>query len=138
MMDELNDYNKIMTNKLNNALIPNVYLELVTDEMDKKKRYHILKKYFTENITKNLYQNMDLLATVKTDFAQFKHMYIMVARELFLNFLLAVETLVAERGCYKLDHTKINVDANIVGFTTDKNLSTDEYSICQSYLQSQK
>ena len=67
MIDDLNDYNKIMTNKLNNALIPNVYLELVTDEMDKTKRYHILKKYFTENITKNLYQNMDLLATVKID-----------------------------------------------------------------------
>ena len=142
----MSNYHKIMSDNLNYAISPNLYLELVKDETNKEKRFLILKKYFTENITKNVYQNMDLLDASRADFEQFKKMYIMIAKDLFLNILLAVDTLVSERKCYELD---ISTDIlgpplqnNSIPWTdsvplTQCNDSTEnEFSICESYLTS--
>lgn len=96
-IDREDNYKKLINNTLNNALIPDNYLQFVKNETDREKRFIILKKYFSENITKCLYQNMDLLNAIETDFEQFRNMYMMIAQNLFINLLLAVETLVTER-----------------------------------------
>lgn len=131
----MSNFNELMQDELNYALEPNIYLEEIKKESDKEKRFKILKKYFTENITKTIYQNMDLLSASQANFDQFKNMYIMIAKDLFLNILLAVDTLVAERQCYKLDISQINVCDNIYGTMSDKeNSDENEYSICHSYI----
>ncbi|XWV25217.1 putative ORFan [Tupanvirus deep ocean] len=132
----MNNYEKVMQDDINHALEPNKYLELVKNESDKEKRYNILKKYFTENITKNVYQNMDLLYSSQANFDQFKNMYVMIAKDLSLKVLLAVDTLVSERGSYQLDLSEINSYNNIFQPDLfDKSIkSDDEYSICQSYI----
>lgn len=133
----MSNYHKLMEDDLNHALQPNIYLEEIKNETNREKRFNILKKYFTENITKNVYQNMDLLNTTQTDFNQFKNMYVMIAKDLFLNFLLAVDTLVAERQCYTLDTSKIDICNNIFGSTTtEQSDDQNEYSICESYISS--
>lgn len=117
---------ELLQNNFNYAIEPNKYLEKIKQETDKEIRFNILKKYFTENITKNIYQNMDLLHSTKTDFDQFKNMYIMIAKDLFLNILLAVDTLVAERQYYILDTSKVDICNNIVGITSTEE-NTDKY-----------
>lgn len=132
----MNNYHKIMQDELNYALLPNIYLEEVKKETNKEKRFNLLKKYFTEHITKNLYQNMDLLNATQIDFDQFKNMYVMIAKELFLNILLAVETLVNEKQHYRLDTSQIDVCNNILGSTSEQyDDRENEYSICQTYLE---
>lgn len=126
----MSDYNKLMADDTNHALESNVYLDEIQKETDKEKRFQILKKYFTETITKNLYQNMDLLNASSTDFKQFKSMYIMIAKDLIINMLLAVNTLVSERGIYNLDPEDIDILSNIVGLTNSE-CEENEYSICE-------
>jgi hypothetical protein len=112
---------------INYALEPNTYLEQFKNERDHQKKQLALKKYFTERITKILYQNMDLLHATNADFEQFKRMYLMISKDLFVNVLFAVDTLVTENGISFTD----NIDI------TESNLFSEpnEYSICESYLK---
>lgn len=123
----MTNYYELIKDDLNYALESNKYLDETKKEADKEKRFNILKKYFVENITKNIYQNMDLLQTVQTDFDKFKHMYRMIGNSLFLNILFAVEVLTTEKKCYQIDlpepiHTE--------------GVSNNEYTICESYINS--
>jgi len=115
-----------MLDNINHALEPNLYLELVKNETDKEKRFMILKKYFTENITRQLYQNMDLLHATDIEFEQFKNVYLLIAKDLFMNILLAADVLGSERQCYRLD--------NFISKPID---TENEYSICESVLGSE-
>lgn len=128
-----NNYSKLMTDNINYALIPNCYLEEIKKETNREKRFNLLKKYFVEKITTNLYQNMDLLHSTQTDFEQFKKMYLMIGKDLFMNILLAIDSLLIERGTYELDKLySVNVPMCMI---TDSNMDSDnEYSICESYL----
>ena len=150
----MSDYHKLMTDDINYALEANIYLNKIQHETNKEKRFQILKKYFTEAITKNLYQNMDLLnstlmsplftsknndnqadqAELK-DFSQFKSMYVMIAKDLILNVLLAVNTLVTERGIYNLDSKNVGILSNIIGQTNSECVE-NEYSICEKCIMS--
>lgn len=137
----MSNYNNLIADNINYALEPNIYLENLKKESDKEKRTNILKKYFSENITKNFYQNMDLLYAADANFDQFKNIYGMVAKNLFMNVLLAVDTLVAERKTYDLNKTKINID-DVILFCSENNADSDEesgttqseYSICESHI----
>lgn len=125
----MSNFDQIMTDNLNYALEPNSYLELVKNETDKNKRYHLLKKYFTENITKNFYQNMDLLNASQIGFEQFKNMYIMIAKDLTLKLLLAINILSSERESYDLDFDDIKMS-----LLDNNETGVDMYSICKSFL----
>jgi len=103
---------------INYALEPNKYLEKIKNETDPIKKQIMLKKYFTERITKSLYQNMDLLHAMDADFDQFKKMYSMISKDLYINILLAVNTL------------------TIVNDSFDTTETDNEYSICESYSNS--
>jgi hypothetical protein len=95
---------------INYALEPNQYLEKMKNESDPIRKQMELKKYFTERITKSLYQNMDLLYTMRADSDQFRKTYSTVSKDLFINILLAVDTL-----------------------STNNDTIEKEYSICESY-----
>lgn len=142
---QTNNYEKIINDTSNYAIETNKYLEQIKVETDKEKRFNLLKKYFTENITKNLYHNMDLLNTAQIDFDQFKNMYVLIAKDLFLNILLASDTLISEKHAYCLDTSQIDACDNIISLESDfpkssssisisKDDSDNEYSICQSYI----
>lgn len=125
----------LLVDDTNYALEPNVYLEKIKNETNREKIFQILKKYFTENITKNLYQNMDLLNTTPTDFEQFKSLYVMIAKDMVMNTLLAVTILVKERNIYELNADNINVFNSIVGITNTEQ-EENEYSICEACIMS--
>lgn len=131
-------FDQLMADDLNYALEANSYLEEIKRETDKEKRFKLLKKYFTEKITRNLYQNMDLLYATDTDFEKFKSMYLMVAKDLFLNVLLAADTLISERGVYELDPTSMNGMCDslfghiLLDGTDSVATDSDEYSIVSS------
>jgi hypothetical protein len=126
----MSEYHKLIKDDINYALKPSFYLEQLKKETNKEKRFNMLKKYFTEKITQDLYQNMDLLFATTTDFEQFKKMYLMIARDLFMNTLLAVDTLVEEKGNYQLDLSSVK------SMTKSNSLSNEasEYSIVESYM----
>jgi hypothetical protein len=141
----VSDYHTLMSNDLNYALEPNAYLEQIKNETDKEKRYQILKKYFTEKITRNLYQNMDLLYSTQVNVEQFQHIYTMVEKDLFMNILLAVDTLISEGGINKSEYGFNSTVTNNTGYAntgyantgyanTGYANTTDEYSICESYM----
>ena len=113
--DQLGQLDQLdQSDNLNYAIEPNKYIEQLKNETDQEKKFNLLKKYFTESITKKLYQNMDLLYAMNVDFEQFKNMYVMISKDLFLNVLLAVDTLVTERKKYVLDTSKINITSSLV------------------------
>lgn len=124
-------YEKILNDTLNYAIESNEYLEQVKNEIDQEKRFNLLKKYFTEKITKNLYHSMDLLNTAQTDFNQFKNMYILIAKDLFLNIILAADTLIGEKHSYHLNTSHIDICGDINDIDNNTN---NEYSICRSYI----
>lgn len=128
----MTNYHKLIQDNLNYALEPNKYLDEIKNEDDKEKRFNILKKYFVENITKNIYQNMDLLQTVQTNFDKFKHTHNVIGNDLFLNILFAIKILVAERQGYQIDISKINICENLSKSIDDEN--NNEYTICESYI----
>lgn len=136
----MSSYEKLMNDTSNYAIETNEYLEQIKVEIDKEKRYNLLKKYFTENITKNFYHNMDLLNTAHTDFEQFKNMYILIAKDLFLNILLATDTLIGEKHSCHLNTSQIDICGDVIDVehNTDQKINSDicnnEYSICQSYI----
>jgi len=112
---------------INYALEPNQYLEQFRDEIVPEKKLIALKKYFTERITKNLYQNMDLLHATNADFEQFKKMYLMISKDLFINILFAADTIATENGFDISD----NITSQI--HTSSTQTRESEYSICESY-----
>ena len=143
---ELN-HQRLMKDDINHAIEQNTYLAQIESETDKEKRFNLLKKYFTEGITTNLYQKMDLLYSSQTEFANFKDMYFMVGKFMFMNILLATDTLVNTKGKYKLelDQDRVNNIAtnsrevprpvrqdNVEQSDADTDI---EYSICASYLK---
>jgi len=130
----MSNYDKLVNDNLNRALEPNVYLEEIKNETDKEKKFNILKKYFTENITKNIYQNMDLLNNTPSNFDQYKKTYTLIAKDLFFNILLAADTLINEKQVYELDISKVNIQNN--NFNITHNEPCNEYSICESYIRS--
>lgn len=121
------DYYRIINDDTNYALEPSSYLEQLKNEPDGEKKFKLLKKYFVEKITRGLYQNMDLLNTTQADFEKFKNMYLMIARDLFMNTLLAVDTLAPERGAHVPFY---------FGPGSAKTDPDNEYSICESYISS--
>lgn len=90
---------------INYALEPNRYLEKIKNESDPNKKQNELKKYFAERITKSLYQNMDLLYMVHIDSHQFKKIYSMIGKDLFINILLALDTLGAKNDTIEKEYT---------------------------------
>lgn len=116
-------YHKIVNDSTNYAIESNVYLEAIKNEDDSEKKYMMLKKYFTEKITRNLYQNMDLLFATKTNMEEFAKMHKMISKDLQMNMLLAVDTLVDVRKIYKLDP---------IISTYDK--MNNKYTICESMI----
>lgn len=124
------NFDQIMNDHNNYALEPNSYLELVKHENDKNKRYQLLKKYFTENITKNFYQNMDLLNASHVGFEQFQNMYLMISKDLTLKLLLAINILSSEKETYDLC-----VDDIKTALLNHKENEMEMYSICKSYLE---
>lgn len=113
------------TNEINYALERNAHLDILKYVNEKDQRFEILKKYFTEKITKDIYQNMDLLYAASADFDQFKNMYMLISKDLYMNIFLAVNILSTERG----------ISTNII---TDTSETNDEYSICHSYTKKNK
>jgi hypothetical protein len=138
------NHQKLIEDNVNHAIEQNSYLAQMYKETDKEKRFRLLKKYFTENITSNLYQKMDLLYSSEADFDHFKDMYFMVGKFLFMNILLATDTLVNEKGKYKLDLNQAqvtNVTANartIPQYIDDLDGDSPEYSICETYMRKNK
>lgn len=127
-----------MTDNTNHAILSNEYLDFVKKETDKEKRFNILKKFFVQDITKNVYQNMDLLNALQTDFDKFNNMYTLIKKDLILKVLLAVDTLVSERQCYQIDLSEINIYDNIFTNGTSSTDNENEYSICESYIGRKK
>ena len=99
---------RVNIDNVNYAIEENEYLSRINSEKNPDKRFELLKRYFTENITKNVYMKMDLLNSATED--GFKDMYYTVGKFLFMNILLAVETLVSEKGTYKLELKQDNIN----------------------------
>ena len=120
-----------MTDRINHALEPSKYLEEIRNETDREIRFTILKKFFTEKITRDVYQNMDLLQmTSKEDFDEFKKMYIIIAKNIYLNLLMAVDCLVSERKEYKLSPSDTKIDMDF--FRTQSEKKIEEESAVKS------
>lgn len=128
----MDNYHKIINSNTNYALYPNIYLDQLQTEPDRKKKFNILKKYFTETITKQLYQNMDLLHSTNMDYEQFKDIYLLIAKDLFMNVLLALDILATEHCAARSKE----ISNSIVPITNKKRYN--EYTICESYIKSQK
>lgn len=150
----------ITFNNFNNSqfiLQSNFYINQIKNESDINKRFILLKKYFAYSITKNIYEKMDLLYTTNMTYEQYRNMYVLIAKEIYLNILLAVETLVNERGIYSLDMSDLGITKNdlteiktnakssknieIINNHQQTNLNNNnnnpnEYSICESYILS--
>ncbi len=130
------NYNDLMLDNTNHALLPNEYLDYFKNETDKDKRFEILKKYFTEDITKNVYQDMDLLNTQKIESEKFNNTRAIIKKHLILKILLAVNTLVSERQYYDINLAAITSNSKIFG--SESIASDNEYSICQLYMNRNK
>lgn len=123
----IDDYAKIMQDTDNHAIEIDKYLAQISDEKDPNKRFSTLKRFFTERITRELYQNMDLIHSISTTPEQFKKIYLTIAKSIFLNLIVAVDVLSVEKT------TDVNKDSRNISI--DDLFKTSQYTICEAYCQ---
>jgi hypothetical protein len=107
------NFEKLTKDQLNYAIESSAYLDQLSIETDPENRYQLIKKYFTEKITKSLYQHMDLLQSSTISGEKLKSIYELIKKDLNMNITMAINVLSSER---KMEDEPDN-----------------EYSICQSY-----
>lgn len=120
-MDSLFDNCDYLLDDVQNyAIKKDIYLEAIekNEYIDSIDKYKLLKKHFTENLTRSFYQKMKLLELISDDKLRGKEyadIYDKIEKSLAAQIMLAVETLKKEKNTRK---------------------SSDKHSIIKKYINS--
>lgn len=120
---------------INVSLLENPCLEKLKYVEDREERFRLVKEYFARSITHSLYEKMDLLSASNVDPENMKNMHSIISKHLFIDLLLAFETVTAVRGVYR---SSVNPNKMDMKIKSHKNKNADEYSICKSYIAKRK
>jgi hypothetical protein len=140
------DPNRILGDNTNYAVELDKYLKLIDkSRLSNSDQYLVLKKHFTENITRLFYQKMKLLELVsrgKISKANYEVIYDKVEKSILNHFLLAIQTLRAYKNddlINNLQTTTIDElieSSEVESAKIDFNESSDQFSIVKEIKKS--